>query len=375
MNPHIEFESGKGKNNGGDADELRFVLSGVNVSLANAIRRTILSDIPTVVFKTTPYELNKSKFIVNTTRQNNEILKQRLSCVPIHITDLEMPLQNYILEVNVENLTDTIQYVTTKDFKIKNVQTGDFLSEKDNLAIFPSNDTTGYFIDFARLRPKISDEIPGEKLQFTCEFSIGTAKEDAMFNVVSTCSYGFTVDDVAVENELSKKVKKWKEDKEDAEVEFEKKNWLLLEAKRIVKPDSFDFTIQSVGVISNIDLVNKACSILVDKLKKIADLMDHDDLSIEPAENTMKNSYDIILVNEDYTIGKVLEYMLYAKFFEGVKILSYCGFKKMHPHDTQSIIRVAYKEKESAEPEVIKQHLHQCIIDAVGVFEKIAEKF
>ena len=57
-------------------------------------------------------------------------------------------------------------------------------------------------IDFVRLRPKISDELPGEKLHLTCEFSIGTAKEDGTFNVVSTCSYGFTLDDEQNEDDF-----------------------------------------------------------------------------------------------------------------------------------------------------------------------------
>ena len=59
-----------------DNGVLTFTLNGVNVSLANAIRRTILSDIKTVVFKTSPYEENKSNILVNTTRFNNEIIKQ-----------------------------------------------------------------------------------------------------------------------------------------------------------------------------------------------------------------------------------------------------------------------------------------------------------
>ena len=67
---------------------LRFRLSGVNVSLANAIRRIILSDIPCVVFRTFPYEENKVQIETNTTRMNNELIKQRLSCVPIHISDI-----------------------------------------------------------------------------------------------------------------------------------------------------------------------------------------------------------------------------------------------------------------------------------------------
>ena len=55
MNPHVELNSDSDKD-----DALLFTLSGVNVSLANAIRRTILSDIPLVVFKTAPYEENKA---------------------------------------------------------------------------------------------------------------------------------------------------------------------------------------------------------------------------------------------------------------------------------------------------------------------------
>ena len=98
MNPHIVEQ----KNTKGET--LTFTLEGVNVSIANAIRRTILSDIPTVVFKTSPYEECKANIFTNTTRLNNEILKQRLSCIPIHITDYQdINLKNYLLEVKEEN--------------------------------------------------------------------------------------------------------------------------------------------------------------------------------------------------------------------------------------------------------------------------------
>ena len=72
---------------------LKFTLSDINVSLANAIRRTILSDIPTVIFKTFPYEKNQATIYINTSRLNNEILKQRLGCIPIHIKDDDFPYQ------------------------------------------------------------------------------------------------------------------------------------------------------------------------------------------------------------------------------------------------------------------------------------------
>jgi len=349
---------------------LQFTLSGVNVSLANGLRRTIISEIPVVVFKTTPYEENRANIIVNTSRLNNEILKQRLSCIPIHINDLEMPLKNYLLEVNVENLTDTIMFVTTENFKIKNLVTGDYLKDADVRKIFPPDDQTGDFIDFVRLRPRISSEIPGEKINLTCEFSISTAKSDAMFNVVSTCAYGFSIDDVKMETELEKKRQQWRDQglsKED--IDFESQNWRLLDGMRITKKDSFDFTIQSVGVYTNQELVHKACEILIGKLHLLNTLSETDELTIAPSVNTINNSYDITLVNEDYTIGKIIEYMFYAKFYEDAQTLTYCGFKKMHPHDNESIIRLAYKDP--VDKGTIKQNLHACIEAAIRVYAKI----
>ena len=108
---------------------------------------------------------------------NNEIIKQRLSCIPIHIKDAQdFPSKNYIMEVNMENTTDTLMFVTTENFTIKDLVSGKLLPETKVREIFPADDYTGYFIDFLRLRPKISDEIPGEKIHLTCEFDVGTNK-------------------------------------------------------------------------------------------------------------------------------------------------------------------------------------------------------
>jgi DNA-directed RNA polymerase alpha subunit/DNA-directed RNA polymerase subunit L len=366
MLPVVQNISNKG-------DELKFTLENVNVSFANSIRRTILSDIPTVVFKTAPYEENKANIIVNTSRLNNEIIKQRLSCIPIHVSDIMgFPLKDYLLEVNVENITDSVLFVTTKDFKIKNLRTDSFLSETQTREIFPPNDYTGYFIDFVRLRPRISEEIPGEKLHLTCEFSISTAKDDGMFNVVSTCSYGFTPNDAKINTEIAKKKQILKDEgKTENEIKFEIENWKLLDAMRIVVPRSFDFIIQTLGVYENTDIIIKALAILDRKLELIYSSINDDELEIQNSLNTMENCYDIILKDEDYTIGKVIEIMLYDKLFENT--LTFCGFKKMHPHDRDSIIRIAYKEP--VDKSVIKTHFMECIISAVDIYEHIKKQF
>jgi DNA-directed RNA polymerase alpha subunit len=355
-------------------NSLGFTLSGVNVSLANALRRTILSDIPLIVFRTTPYEKNKCNVIANTSRLNNEIIKQRLSCIPIHIKDIEdFPLKNYIMEVNVENNSDTIMFVTSEHFVIKDITTGKPLPQEKIREIFPADDTTGYFIDFVRLRPRISDEIPGEKIHLTCEFDIGTAKEDGMFNAVSNCSYGFTANTSAQDAELVRKIQQWKnEDKTAKEIEFETANWRLLDAKRIYKKDSYDFGVQSVGIYSNNEIVDVGCKILLQKITELGVIIENDELEIKNAENTMSNSFDIILENTDYTIGKIIEYLLYAKFYE-TNVLTYCGFKMMHPHDTYSIVRLSYKEP--VEKSTIKGHLMDCIHDAIQIYTKLKKDF
>jgi len=370
MNPQIEITSESGSS---EYDLFTFTLSGVNVSLANAIRRVILSDIPIVVFRTAPYEKNRAEITTNTTRLNNEIIKQRLSCIPIHIKNLdEFPINKYIMEVNVENKTDTTMFVTSQDFTFINMDTKEKLSEKDIREIFPPDAYTGNFIDFVRLRPKISDEISGEKISLTCKLDIGTAKEDGMFNVVSTCSYGYTVDDVARDVLLGKKRQQWKDEgKTQDEIEFESKNWKLLDGMRVTKPDSFDFRVESVGIYTNVAIVILACEILIAKLDAIDTIIEKDELSIQNSSNTMTNSFDIILVNEDYTIGKILEYFLYTKYYE-TKMITFCGFKMMHPHDSESIIRVAYKD--AVDKAIIKGHLKECINDAKNLYARIRKE-
>lgn len=330
---------------------LSFTLTNTDVSYVNAVRRTILSDIPIFVFKTIPYEENKATMIINTSRLNNEIIKQRLSCIPICIPDLqETAIKNYLLEVDVENKTDTMMIVTTKDFKIKDLITNTYLDDGVVKKIFPPfippSGNGEYYIDFLRLRPKISDEIPGERIKLTCEFSIRTARNDSMFNITGTCSYGCTPDQDKMSEQLEIRIQKWKDEgKKGPEITFEAANWKLLEGLRYVRKNSFDFIIQTVGIYENEQIIIKATEILLKKLELLKTSVNQDELEIKVSDSTMENSYDVILVNEDYTIGNILNYELYTIFYTDLKLLDYIGFKKLHPHDTDSMLRLSLSDK------------------------------
>ena len=336
MEPHI---SNLSESNG----FLKFTISNCNMSIANAIRRIIISDIPTFVFRTFPYSENKAEIIHNTTRFHNEIIKQRLSCIPIHIDDPDFPYKDYIIELDVKNDTDNILYVTTKDFKIKNIRTEVYSDESAVRSIFPPSTKTGDYIEFARLQPILSDNIDGERLTLRCGLDIGTAAQDGAFNVICTCAYECSPDASKANDVWSEKAAAMKKsDMTDEDIEFEKKNWFLLEAKRYYQDNSYDFTIESVGVFENIEIVIKACNIMITKCEKLLDNLQHGLVTITPSETTLKNGFDVTLKNEDYTLGKVIEFYLYQQNFIANKDLSFCGFRKPHPHATDSIIRLAF---------------------------------
>ena len=357
-----------------EGDVYRFTLSGLNVSLANAIRRTIISDVPTLSFYTETYNDNQCIIQTNNTRLHNEILKHRLSCIPIHEKDLQILPGNYILELDMQNDTDNMIIITTEHFKIRNKANGNYLTKEETKRIFPPNSKTQQYIDFARIRPRIGDNIPGETLKLTCEFSIHTAKENSMFNVVSKCAYGNTLDIEKISQVWEEYENKLiSEEMTKQEIEFQKKNFYILDAQRHFVSDSFDFVVQTVGVFENKEIVKKACKILHDKFVELTTTIDSDSVPILNSETTIDNCFDIVLENEDYTIGKILEYILYEKYYSKEKIFTYCGFKKFHPHNTDSIIRIAYAQ--IADKKTVAQHLRGVCIDAIAIYKKVYDMF
>ena len=86
----------------------------------------------------------------------------------------------------------------------------------------------------------------------------------------------------------------------------------------------------------------------------------------------MDNCYDIILENEDYTIGNILNYILYTIFYQSTKELSYCGFKKMHPHESDSIIRIAFNASNSNKT-TIKTMFKYVFEEATNILKKIKD--
>jgi len=369
MNPKIAITSEEN-------NTLHFTIADTHYSLANSLRRIILSDVPTLVFRTFPHNESKVDIITNTTRLNNEIIKQRIGCIPIHITDTDFPYEEYVVECDKKNNSDTIILCTTGDLKIKNIATDQYLSDAATKDIFQPDPYTGDFIPITRLRPKLSESINGEQLQFIAKLDIGTAKQDGMYNIVSTCAYGNTPDSVKANDVWNdRKILLKKEGMEEEAIDFEYRNWLLLDAKRISIPNSFDFTIESIGVFTNFTILYKACDIMIHKCKTFIELLESGDIDIKENEDTtINNEYVITLKNEDYTLGNPLAYFLYENYFVKDKTVSFVGFKVPHPHIPNSVIRMAF-ESVSSDKTTVSQYLSTAAQNVISVFTTFQDNF
>lgn len=356
--------------------QLSMTISGLQHTLLNSIRRVIVADIPTFVFRTFPHNENKVRISVNTSRHNNEILKQRIGCVPIHNSDPDFPYEDYQVEVDKKNDGDVIQYLTTEDFKIFNKNTKQYLTDASAHKFFPPNSITGDYIIIARLMPKLSDNLVGEHIKFEADISVSTAKQDGMYNVSSTCSFGGTIDPVksnAAWMEKKKQLVSSKMKKE--EIEFEEKNWRLLEAKRHVVEDSHEFLVESVGVYENMRIMDLACGILIEKYKKFNEnVRTNNDIIIEPnRESTIPNEFMIKLLDEDYTLCNPLVYYLYQKHFIDDKSITFVGFRKPHPHNNLGEIRMAFAEPTDAS--TVALYLTQAATKCAELYKKIQDNF
>lgn len=364
-----------------ETDEiLYFTVDNCNVSIINGLRRTILSDIPVVCIKTEPHNeiqstLESTIIYKNTTSLTNEIIKQRLGCIPVHIKKPNN-IENLVVELDMTNKTDELLYVTTGDFKIKENATNQYLTDSQVRKIFPPNKITNDYILFNRLKPKISKTLDGESLIFKAKLHKSTSKINSQCNVCSTIGYENTVDNVKSNEEwLKYKDKLVKEGKKEKEINNIEKNWMIHNAKRYFIDNSFQFKLETIGIYTNEELIKIACNILINRFEILKKMVQNDKIEIEKNTINTNFSHDIILPNISYTLGKVLEYLFHDRYFKRKKTFSYVGFIKKHPHDDDSIIRIVFKDGENSNMENIKLILLACINYSQEIYRHMDESF
>jgi DNA-directed RNA polymerase subunit D len=260
-------------------DKLTFLLEGVDTAFANALRRTMMSEVPIMAIEDIFY-------FDNTSLIPDEVLAHRIGLVPL-TTDLEdyllpedcdceselgCPKCRVILTLDVEAEDDTIT-----------VYSGEMESEDPKIVPASKN------IPLAKLAPN-------QAIRFEAYAQLGKGKEHAKWSPVSMCVYQ-NVSMVPVTDNVSAEecVKQCGE--QVAEIEEDNLkiiNILKFESCKLcrdlisheeimgnLKEDEFFFTVESNGALSPEKIVRHAVRILKDKLATLSGKIDRNELSDE----------------------------------------------------------------------------------------------
>lgn len=303
-------------------NQATFEIYNIDLAIVNAIRRTILTDIPAIGFR--GEDEPSLEILKNNGPLHNEILLHRFGLIPIHFNEEETEAFNsddYEFELNVENTTNTMLNVTTNDFNVS--KNGSNLSSKELQRLFPSNPITKKYILITRLRPGEHLHVRGKAVQ-------GTSRIHAGFSPVSLCTFSFIQDSVLSAQATNVL------DKERA-----------YQRNEFGDPVAYKFDIECESGLSPKYLVTKVFEILLQKLEKtIVELHQEpsDYVSYQLSEKGV--GYDFVFQNEDDTYGNLLQSLMYNHYLREKKPtergnnVTYVGYVCPHPLESVMVLNI-----------------------------------
>lgn len=349
--------------------KLSFELHNVDLSIVNAIRRIILTDIPNVAFYCEPYETNTSvRVIKNTGCLHNEFILHRLSMIPICFSKQEISAfreEAYLFKLNAANAGHGILDVTSGDIEVYKTATG--LDEKVKLSkverdrLFPKNVITGDYILLTKLRAK-------EELHLEGHAQLGTARTFAGFQPVSVCMHSYIKDPERVMKAKDALIASMKVPVDSPEGVKLIAKFDCLDADRHFyvneygDPCRFLFKIESECALSPNHLFNSAIRVLKHKLLELKSVIDNDEqreegqisekIQIEKFD-AIPGCYQFVFVEEDDTVGNILQSFIMQKYirngelFQGYTVV-YVGYCVPHPLDRKMVVRLVLESKDKA---------------------------
>ena len=378
MNSEITINLKTTKDN--DENNIQFEIkgdeeTGLNKTVVNSIRRTLLSDIPTVGFRT----LMESKDIhitTNNTSLHNEFLESRISLVPLFINPYTYKKQYlFKLKVDSSETSEPFKKVYMNDFDIYPLKEGadiDKINDEENI------DQSNY--DFANpvseegkkqiFRPfiyngkdnyclitelKTTSSSNKQELELIGVPRVSTASEDAKWQSVSCATYSFKNDEELFEKVITEKIKV-NEIEEDKQEEY-KNSMRIAEAERYYHRDNncepywYDFQIDSVHYLPSKDLFINSCQIIIDKLE----LLKSEFPKIISGEESIvelkvdQNVYTVYIDGFTDTIGSIIQsYISTHLIDDDDSDFMVCGYKRLHPLEELIKFNVSFNEtKES----------------------------
>ena len=406
-----------------DKGALQFVLSGsheygLDKSVANAIRRTLLSDIPTVAFEVDEGQQPKQQqqqqqqlgmditMVTNDTALHNEMMMHRIGLIPLYLNP-DTFYKNYFFECHVKHEgTQPFQFVTSNDMNIyplkshlaqriddlrdESVTDEDPHEEANLQEILETHSPDNYDL-LKPLTQKEKDKIlrpfefRGSKnycllnelkntntedtfqsLHFFGSPSVKTGKENARYQAVSQVSYSFLKDEPLIQQTLADKLKLDAVEKAD-EDEYTKK-FLLGESERYFfrdaegEPNRYLFKVKSCHYFDSGDLVKRSLDILMDECSEIKRSLLHllqdkeSPISVKQVEGSEGLTYHYTLNNQGHTMGSLIQSHIVRRCLKEKGLLTLCGYKQPHPLEDSIVLYVTLnpKHKITKEPELSK---------------------
>ena len=330
-----------------------------NVTLANTIRRMIISSTPSVAFRTEPAEKSEMSISVNTTPLVNEIISHRIGMIPILADYTKFEPDRYEFILDKENTTKDMIDVFASDFQIfmKNPENPlEAAVQVPTAQFFPPDPITGETVLITRLRPQWNRSAPNEQIRLKAKASISTGQENIRWSPISQCSYEYTRDtnpdhleDVFTNWMLyTKKIEKITDVPEEKLAEL-KREFNTMENQRCYltdergNPTNFTFYLESVGTQPIPVIVSNALRAAEALMRKYEDI----DATL-PKNVVVKQGdarfpcVDIVFTDESHTLGNLLETYLVENHVDGEAQprITYAGYKVPHPLRPEMFVRI-----------------------------------
>ena len=382
---------------------VEFEVANIQTSMANAIRRLMISDVKTVGFRTEPYDACQINVIANDTPLHNQFVLHRLSMIPIYVAQPnKFDIDEYLFIIDMSNNTNSIINITTEDFQIKRISTNKFLSREEVKKFFPPDPNTGDYILINKLRPKyfvphktVSQEVIDEmgkvftkKTEDIMHFhiegkaSISNSSENGHYSPVSCGTYINTVDpekasialktyiDKEIENAIINNITPMTKEKLTRRYELTEKARSFYTNNK-GEPNVFTFKIETVGAIPPLIIFHRSIDIIKEKITNfVSNLINkNEDVITINTSSQLNNGYDIIVKYEDDTLGNIIQTylcLLYADYLlsKEQRKLKFIGYKRPHPLENHIIFAIQGANNENSDTlisEIIKPGCAQIV--------------
>ena len=313
-----------------NGNHLKLEIHDIDLSIVNAIRRTILSEIPNIAFKfINSNKENDIQILENTSPIHNEFLAHRISLIPIklpcHLITQDY-VQNLAFEINVNNTSSSKLNVTSKDIHMENTNDDNSVNIAD---IFPADPITNDHILITILKEYVNTT---QSVLIKAKPSIGIPKHSICYASVSHCTFHNVVDENKAQHYYDTHAKEMTLSEFDTLEKFRH-----FYVNKFNEPNRFHFSLTSESGLSPAYILSKAIKILIQKISEIKLKHESNLLNIQSSDHL----YIISINGETHTIGNMLQCLFFNKFVRSSpNTLLYVGYNVPHPLEDYFVLKL-----------------------------------